>query len=120
MNNLSEEDFWNKLHEECPGLMRMFFDFLDKYKKESGWDFLFSWNFHPATTHTVNKDRRAKFHDIPLEMQVGIILRFSIQINCKPQQLWLSNIDPENWARDIRGWFKTVESYLFDLDGNLK
>lgn len=68
MENLNKNNFWDDLHKKYPVAYIHFCDFIDEYKKEVGWDRLFNaGNFSEAP----------KFHDLPIELQFGIIVRFS-------------------------------------------
>lgn len=74
MENLNKENFWNALHEKCPDAMEHFMKWIDDYKKEIGWDGLFASGWaNPLNYHI-------KFHDIPFEMQNGIIARYELEV----------------------------------------
>lgn len=73
MENLNKENFWNVLHKECPEAVDLFCKWIDKYKAEVGWDELFNQCGLP------DEDKPVKFHDIPFEMQNGILARFDIE-----------------------------------------
>lgn len=73
MINLNKENFWNELHAKYPDAVDLFCKWIDKYKVEVGWDELFNQAGMP------NEDKPVKFHDIPFEMQNGIIARFDIE-----------------------------------------
>lgn len=84
MENLTKENFWNDLKERYPQAMDMFSNWIDKYKEEVGWDKLF-YNrcSQPILDGDMNlvewKQRAIKFHDLPFEMQNGILARFDIE-----------------------------------------
>lgn len=65
MENLNKENFWNALHDQYPEAVERFCKWIDDYKKEVGWSDLFQGQ---------------KFHDIPFEMQNGIIARFELEL----------------------------------------
>jgi hypothetical protein len=65
MENLSKENFWNELSEKYPQAVELFNNWIDKYQKEVGWGDLFP--------------NGVKFHDLPFEMQNGILARFDIE-----------------------------------------
>lgn len=65
MNNLGKENFWNKMSENLPAAVDLFCKWIDEYKKEVGWSALFATG--------------VKFHDIPYELQMGIMNRFFIE-----------------------------------------
>lgn len=66
MQNLNKENFWNDLHDAYPEAVEHFCRWIDNYKKEVGWSLLFSEDI--------------KFHDLPFEMQNGIIARFELEL----------------------------------------
>lgn len=70
MNNLNKENFWDEMEEKYPAAMHVFKGWIDLYKKEVKWDELFGEDILDPV----------KFHDIPFDMQVGILMRFSSEI----------------------------------------
>lgn len=73
MQNLNKENFWNALLEKYPEAVELFCKWIDKYKAEVGWDELFNQAGLP------NEDKPVRFHNIPFEMQNGILARFDIE-----------------------------------------
>lgn len=70
MENLNKENLFNELFEKHPKGTKHFCDWVDGYKKRVGWNALFGDSFgNPAP----------KFHDLPFDFQVGIILRFILE-----------------------------------------
>lgn len=65
MDNLGKENFWNEIHERFPNVVDLFCRWIDDYKKEVEWTRLFATGI--------------KFHDIPYELQMGIMNRFFIE-----------------------------------------
>lgn len=59
---LTKEEFWNKIKDRYPEGFNHFVEWIDRYKEEVGWSKLFGDNI--------------KFHDLPTDMQYGIIARF--------------------------------------------
>lgn len=84
MQNLNKENFWNALLEKYPEAVELFCKWIDKYKAEVGWDKLFGNGVtqaqHDEENNLVGYETRAiKFHNIPFEMQNGILARFDIE-----------------------------------------
>lgn len=82
MENLNKANFWNDLHAKYPEAVDLFCKWIDKYKAEIGWDRLFAngqYFFEPDDSGDHRID--TKFHDIPFEMQNGILARFDIECN---------------------------------------
>lgn len=67
MESLTKDNFWNALMESHPKATKEFCDWIDDYKKEVDWKTLF------YTPNSV-QHRDVKFHDVPIDMQLGIIL----------------------------------------------
>ncbi len=74
IENLNKENFFNELTEKYPIAMKIFCDWIDEYKKEVDWDYLFNEG-------EVKGDFKSapKFHDLPYDMQSGIIIRFACE-----------------------------------------
>lgn len=62
MSNLNLENFWNPQKENTPLAVEYFCGWIDGYKKNVGWRLLFRDGI--------------KFHDIPLELQIGILRKY--------------------------------------------
>lgn len=65
MDNLGKENFWNEMREIYPYSVDVFCKWIDGYKEKVGWKMLFGPD--------------VKFHDLPYEMQMGIMNRFFIE-----------------------------------------
>lgn len=70
MDNLNKENFFNELMEKYPAATKDFCNWIDKYKDANFWDRLFGNNYRDDNSTWI------KFHHIPIEMQLGIILRY--------------------------------------------
>lgn len=71
--NLNKENYFNGMMEKYPRATQQFCDWIDKYKKENNWDGLFNNLDRCAPSEP---EGRIKFHNIPVEMQKGIIQLF--------------------------------------------
>jgi hypothetical protein len=65
MENLGKENFWDAIRDRYPEGFIHFTEWVDRYKEEIGWDKIFA----PGV----------KFHDVPLDIQNGIIARFDLE-----------------------------------------
>lgn len=65
MDNLGKENFWDEMENKFPMAVDVFKKWIDQYKKRVNWGILFSDGI--------------KFHDIPYELQMGIMNRFFIE-----------------------------------------
>lgn len=64
MENINKENFFNGMMEKYPQGTQKFCDWIDNYKDEVNWRYMF------------DHEKDIKFHDLPFEMQKGIIHRF--------------------------------------------
>ena len=71
-NGLTKENFFNDMQLSYPNSMREFCNFIDEYKEAVNWNDL----FRNKRIYGVEPKTNRKFHDIPFEMQEGIILLF--------------------------------------------
>lgn len=69
MFNWNKENLFNALQKRFPEALAEFCQWIDDYKNEVGWHDLCQYS--------------TKFHDLPKEMQIGIIMRFSIEMAIK-------------------------------------
>lgn len=76
MESLTKENFWDALEKECPDSVKEFCTWIDEYKKKNNWDDLFNKNYRMEGM----KFRGVKFHDIPIEMQSGILMKYGNKV----------------------------------------
>lgn len=92
MKGLSKEKFWNSLRDIYPEAVDHFCKWVDKYKEEVEWNSLFV----PGI----------KFHDLPYDMQNGIIARFDLEcFNGKAKTVDIQEHEPER----IQGLFQDLQ-----------
>lgn len=96
MENLNKKNFWDEKMKTCPAIMKHFCKFVDEYKREHKWDKLFH--------------KKIKFHDIPIEMQTGIVVSFIMRITNQPNQQF------ENSKQFITAEFEHIEKKLTQLN----
>lgn len=78
MENLNKENFFNDLMKKCPKTVDSFCKWIDEYKKNVNWNKLFNSDSNWQDADGKNA-LAPKFHEIPIEMQVGILSRFFIE-----------------------------------------
>lgn len=69
MKNLNKEEFWNPLYEKYPEAVQLFCDWIDEYKKAVNWNEIIG--------------EKVKFHDLPYEMQFGLMGLFGVEISSR-------------------------------------
>lgn len=67
-NNLNKKDFWNGIIGQYPKAGKLFCNWIDDYKRAISWELYF--------VNCTTESHHIKFHDLPLDMQIGIIVRF--------------------------------------------
>lgn len=79
VENLNKENFFNEQMKLTPLAMADFCKFIDDYKEMVGWQHLFAdyKDFKPESLEGgVIAFKQRKFHDIPMELQYGVIIKF--------------------------------------------
>lgn len=108
--SLTKENFWNELTEYSPSVMDDFCKWIDEYKKRVDWGQLF------YTPHSP-QNRDIKFHDIPIEMQVGIFFQFTLEYwTGESNHLLHDNVinSMHDFAQAIREWFIELKRFQRD------
>lgn len=87
-DNLDKEHFFDRMNELYPDASEHFAHWLDGYKKEVEWDRLFNdncvsaYDLHTLPDEPVRMPRKMHapgFHQMPFEMQAGIIARYRLE-----------------------------------------
>ena len=79
MDNLTKENFFNALREKHPQAVEFFCRWIDEYKKSVNWNKLFNSDSDYQDANGKNAPA-PKFHELPFEMQNGIIARFELEM----------------------------------------
>lgn len=61
MNNLNKQNFFNEMGDRYPFAHHLFLLWIDEFKNKIGWKSIFN--------------EQTKFHDLPFELQFGILCR---------------------------------------------
>jgi hypothetical protein len=93
-DNLNKQNFWNDLKIKCPNAVAHFCIWIDQYKLVTDWNKLFNEKTIPPPINGYSDIvlKAPKFHDLPVEMQLGILIRYfhSVGIaNVKYERLFL-------------------------------
>jgi hypothetical protein len=103
VDSLSKENFWNALKVACPNIMDVFGKWIDSYKSKVAWDQIFHTEDCKCNGYT-------KYHDIPIEMQIGIFIKFTRDCQLphfNMVAMW------NNIPRAMVEWFEQAEVFLF-------
>lgn len=92
--NLSKEDFWNIMYTKIPLATQCFCEWIDTYKAETGWK---------------EKAPDWKFHDLPIEMQIGVLMLFFED----------HNLFFDRYPTSLNAKANMVETMLFKLNEKL-
>lgn len=96
--NLNKENFWNSMKSNYPTAMAHFSEWIDAYKDSIKWKTMFF---------------KSKFHDIPFEMQLGILIQYFFERGCL--DTLMIALGTENKKKAITAsQFKKKLVYLFD------
>lgn len=82
--NITKENFFNAQREHFPLAVEHFCTWIDKYKELVEWNII----FNDEADYTGTPGNAPKFHDIPYEMQLGIILRYIMETDPQQVQHW--------------------------------
>lgn len=103
MENLNKENFFNEIQLKYPKAMDQFRKWIDEYKSSVFWDILFC-----NQTYIKPGSKFIKFHDIPFEMQVGIIDKFFHEVGA-PSEF---DIVKDEWSHELKDRFKRLNNKL--------
>lgn len=110
--SLSKENFWNKIEELYPKAFAEFSAYIDEYKKSVNWEKLFNGGIHHSPEQGFHEETRApKFHELPFEMQTGVVNQFLIgRINEEHNPVDVPKITL--FANLARGAFDAIEKKI--------
>lgn len=120
LTSLSKANFWNDLTEKYPEEMKHFCIWIDEYKKRVDWNTLFNSNSNWQNCDGKNAPA-PKYHDLPIAMQVGIIIQYFIE-TCDGFQLFFKQI-PKNmhdFARIIVSFFEFKSVLKQQMEGRIE
>ncbi len=106
--NLNRKNFWNIAMELCPLSVAAFTQWIDDYKRES----YVPLNTEGATSKWGGVANGYKFHDLPMEMQVGIIFRFFYERSLSFRLTQIDLFNPAVWVDVICRYFMLEENNL--------
>lgn len=106
LESLTKENFWNEIQEKYPLAMKLFSEWIDEYKVKIGWDSLFNGGIAIPQNDVRLRDTHVetvapKFHNLPYDMQFGIISRFGMEMfaDGKLKDYYKSPIDSMSYLR---------------------
>lgn len=88
MNNLNRQNFFNNLVEKFPIPMADFYKWIDRYKEQVGWNQILGNELTGSP----------KFHDLPFELQYGVLLRYFSEIG---QLMFINHITAIKFFEDM-------------------
>lgn len=116
IDNLSKDNFWNEVEKKYPVAFKHFSKWIDEYKKETNWEELF------GNDHKYNHGiAGTKFHDIPFDMQNGILARYELELfnNHGGQGKKAYEFIAENQKVNLRSLFSEVQTKLVQRNKNI-
>jgi len=141
VDNLNKDNFWDYAEQICPLTTKKFREWIDCYKRESfvtpgivglpeKWDVIRLGvecrDNNSITVTTVPSS--LKFHDLPIEMQIGILYRFfydTLTNNGKGSihfRFGAAVFAPFQWIEVVCDMFTVIEELEYDAtpEGKLK
>jgi hypothetical protein len=98
-NNLGKENFWNPMREKFPLAVEAFCKWIDEYKKIVDWENVIG--------------AKVKFHDLPYEMQMGIMNRYFIEMFASKEEYDLG-------GERIKAYHAEMEEAICELEHRMK
>lgn len=99
---LTKENFWNDLFQKYPTATKIFCQWIDRYKESVNWVLLFGQDER-------TRDMTPKFHQIPIAMQMGILLQFALENGKFYSDLDIASCDGiDGWKSTITNFFRTA------------
>lgn len=107
MENINDVNFFNELRRDNPLAYKDFIMWLETYKEDNNFDFLFS-------NHLLDSEDTVTFSDLFLDMQVGIMMRY---FNESPNLYHpIGNV---SCYGDIQYVLSAFQMYFIMIDGDL-
>jgi len=96
MSDSDSKKYWDAVKETCPDAFLIFSRWIDEYKESVGWNFLFS-------SYKEGKETKSliKFHDLPYEMQIGVLLRFFMETAHPDDNWFLPHLTEDSTMNDL-------------------
>lgn len=99
MDELTKAAFWNGIAERHPLQMDRFQKWIDKYKMECNWHYLFGRQRRMPEKPNDVWPSWPKYHDLPAAMQFGIFIQYALETT-----------NGHGFSMDLDGDFPTVEA----------
>lgn len=75
MQNLNKANYFDNMMQKYPKALEIFCQWIDRYKETINWNKLFNSDSEWQSSDGKNAPA-PKFHDLPYELQYGVLLRF--------------------------------------------
>jgi hypothetical protein len=112
MKNLSKTEFWDPAKDKFPNAVEAFCKWIDEYKEMVGWNGLFGVHETSVDGRLVCVGVAPKFHDIPYEMQMGIMNRFFIEMFAGKEEYEQGSMREENYHGEMKIALEQLERKL--------
>lgn len=78
-------ELWDVLTDRYPIAVEHFKKYIDDYKGKVIWDQIFDPNYSYNKKHNLPTNLNSpKFHNLPIELQVGVVIMFISEMNIIP------------------------------------
>ncbi len=112
VESLTKENFWDAMDEKYPLAMKRFCEWIDRYKKEVEWDYLF---FNKQQDEL--RGEPIKYHHLPIAMQLGIFIDFVKWEEYLFVDVKWSNLINYEYRNFIINYLKESEKILLKQNG---
>lgn len=105
--NLNYKNYWNELFAKYPDSVTIFCNWIDAYKRLNDWKGLFNSDSNWQDAEGKNAPA-PKFHEIPLAMQVGILIEFISECPMESSYWKIKLQSNKDWAKEFEFFFSTL------------
>lgn len=110
VNTNSKKEYWDPIEQTCPDAFAIFSNWIDSYKKRVNWNLIFS-NYKAGN----ELKSLIKFHDLPYEMQIGVLMQFFVETAGPDHRFFLPELVK---GYDIRS-LADISDYFILLQGEI-
>lgn len=129
---MSKSPLWKDIPEKYPHAFELFKEWIDHYKENVGWRYLFVskvfetkrpeahedpfFNVGMAERQQRYDEGLVKFHQLPEEMQVGVFCRFAMEMNRTYEyHYWPYDVLHDKFCDELHAVFTNLEHKLSRL-----
>lgn len=117
MDSLTKKNTWNELAIQFPKASVEFLNWIDKFKEDIGWDYVFNPEFETRHISGHAETRQyeklgVKFHQLPFDIQTGIIIAFFRDKELLSSKLFKAAQNINHFKLHLHDRFALLETFL--------